>query len=95
MAALLIALPQKEEPKRLWTNLGPKTVEEVIQLLNNPRFNWSAMSYRDQTVVNLFLDEADAYAEDKARTAAKGLTKAQKIAKWQENKKLAAQRSRR
>ena len=76
--------------------MGPKTVVEIIHLeAHNPKFNYGMLDYRAQFAVELYLDEVKAYAEDAARTAAKGLTKAQKIEQWRKNKELAAQRSRR
>jgi len=90
MKALLISIPAEPAPQRFWTNLGPKTIEEILAELNKKgsRLNYGMLCHEAKDAVEDALMERDSVKETRARQAKKARDKK----KWDDNKRAAAQR---
>jgi hypothetical protein len=93
MAAVVIAPPQGNEPQRFWTNLGPKTVEEILELCDSTKvfLNYGELAQEAKDAVEALLAKRDEEYESKADAEARE----QKIRRWRQNKIDAARRFKR
>ena len=88
MKAKLIACTLIPEPQRHWTNLGPKTIEEILVEVAKPKskLNYGMLSQEAKDLVEAHI--VSKKLEEQAKTEAEA--KKEQIERWRHNKALGA-----